>query len=79
MRCPLSDFFFMTSWYWNAGNDVQRKQMKAQCTFIQTKRLFNVHLFDRLMYHESVIQIKQNLKKKQGLKIKLTNSLQYKC
>ena len=55
MRCPLSDFFFMTSWYWNAGNDVQRKQKKVQCTFIQTKRLFNVHLFDRLMYHESVI------------------------
>jgi hypothetical protein len=55
MRCPLSDFFFRTSWYWNAGNDVQRKQKKVQCTFIQTKKLFNVHLFDRLMYHESVI------------------------
>jgi hypothetical protein len=55
MRYPLSEFFFMTSWYWNAGNDVQRKQKKVQCTFIQAKRLFNVHLFDRLMYHESVI------------------------
>jgi hypothetical protein len=43
----------MTSWYWNAGNDVQRKQMKVQCAKV-VNDIFSV-------YNRMCIQNKVNL------------------